>query len=97
MATNPPLQWIAQENFLEKSWGQGPLCPLSVGPEIMFKGPCDMGVSALLSPRLWRFQRRLGLWTPQLIDGDGQMEKIKALLNMGEDIAHIHPNVNKAD
>ena len=34
--------------------------------------------------------------TPQLIDAmlDG---KIKALLNMGEDITHIHPNLNKID
>ena len=36
----------------------------------------------------------VGLMTPQLIDA--MLEgRIKALLNMGEDIAHIHPNVNK--
>jgi len=34
--------------------------------------------------------------TPQLMDAmlDG---RIKALLNMGEDITHIHPNINKID
>jgi formate dehydrogenase major subunit len=38
----------------------------------------------------------IGLMTPQLIDAmmDG---KIKALLNMGEDISHIHPNINKIE
>jgi len=39
---------------------------------------------------------KIGLMTPQLIDA--MLEgKIKALLNMGEDISHIHPNINKSD
>jgi len=39
---------------------------------------------------------KVGLMTPQLVDAmlDG---KIKALLNMGEDILHIHPNINKIE
>jgi formate dehydrogenase major subunit len=38
--------------------------------------------------------REVGLMTPQLVDGmlDGT---IKGVLNIGEDLTHIHPNLNK--
>lgn len=59
------------------------------------QGVCDMGCLPYYLPD-YQKPEEIGLMTPQLIDGmlDG---KIKALLNMGEDIAHIHPNVNKTD
>ncbi len=59
------------------------------------QGVCDMGCLPYYLPD-YQTPEKIGLMTPQLIDamlGD----KIKALLNMGEDIAHIHPNINKID
>ncbi len=57
------------------------------------QGACDMGCLPYYLPD-YQPPKDIGLMTPQLIDAmlDG---KIKSLLNMGEDIAHIHPNVNK--
>jgi len=59
------------------------------------QGACDMGCLPYYLPD-YEVPEKIGLMTPQLIDAmfDG---KIKALLNMGEDIAHIHPNINKID
>ncbi len=59
------------------------------------QGACDMGCLPYYSPDYGE-PKEIGLMTPQLIDAmqDG---KIKALLNMGEDILHIHPNVNKSE
>jgi len=59
------------------------------------QGACDMGMLPYYEPD-YQDAKEVGLMTPQLIDGmiDGD---IKALLNMGEDIAHIHPNLNKID
>ncbi|NEW60049.1 molybdopterin-dependent oxidoreductase [Sulfurovum sp. bin170] len=59
------------------------------------QGVCDMGCLPYYLPD-YQEPEVVGLMTPQLIDGmlDG---KIKALLNMGEDIAHIHSNINKID
>jgi len=59
------------------------------------QGACDMGCLPYYAPD-YQPPEEEGLMTPQLIDA---MEKgtIKALLNMGEDIAHIHPNLNKID
>ena len=59
------------------------------------QGACDMGCLPYYAPDYQKPEVE-GLMTPQLIDAmqDGQ---IKALLNMGEDIAHIHPNLNKID
>ena len=59
------------------------------------QGACDMGCLPYFAPDYER-PKVEGLMTPQLIDAmiDG---KIKALLNMGEDITHIHPNINKID
>jgi len=59
------------------------------------QGACDMGCLPYFAPD-YQQPKVEGLMTPQLIDAmiDG---KIKALLNMGEDISHIHPNINKTD
>jgi formate dehydrogenase major subunit len=59
------------------------------------QGACDMGCLPYYDPD-YQQPKRVGLMTPQLVDA--MLEgKIKALLNMGEDIAHIHPNQNKID
>lgn len=57
------------------------------------QGACDMGMLPNYAPDYQKPQEE-GLKTPELIDSieDG---KIKALFNMGEDITHIHPNINK--
>ncbi len=59
------------------------------------QGACDMGCLPYYLPD-YQTPEVIGLMTPQLIDAmiEG---KIKALLNMGEDISHIHPNINKID
>ena len=59
------------------------------------QGACDMGCLPYYLPD-YREPKRVGLMTPQLINAMFE-GKIKALLNMGEDIAHIHPNINKID
>ena len=59
------------------------------------QGACDMGCLPYYAPD-YKAPREVGLMTPQLIDAMERGE-IKALLNMGEDIAHIHPNLNKID
>ncbi|SFV58375.1 NAD-dependent formate dehydrogenase alpha subunit [hydrothermal vent metagenome] len=57
------------------------------------QGACDMGCLPYFAPD-YQKPKVEGLMTPQLIDA--MLEgKIKALLNMGEDISHIHPNTNK--
>nr|WP_201354355.1 molybdopterin-dependent oxidoreductase [Hydrogenimonas urashimensis] len=59
------------------------------------QGACDMGCLPYYAPD-YQQPEKVGLMTPQLVDA--MLEgKIKALLNMGEDIAHIHPNQNKID
>ena len=58
------------------------------------QGACDMGCLPYFAPDYQR-PKEIGLMTPQLID-EMINGKIKALLNMGEDITHIHPNVNKS-
>ena len=59
------------------------------------QGACDMGCLPYFLPD-YEQPKVEGLMTPQLIDAmiEG---KIKALFNMGEDITHIHPNVNKTE
>ncbi len=59
------------------------------------QGACDMGCLPYYLPD-YQDAPNIGLMTPQLIDGmiDGT---IKAVLNMGEDITHIHPNINKIE
>ena len=58
------------------------------------QGACDMGCLPYYAPD-YQEPKEIGLMTPQLID-EMINGKIKALLNMGEDITHIHPNVNKS-
>ena len=58
------------------------------------QGACDMGCLPYYAPD-YQEPKEIGLMTPQLIDGMIQ-GKIKAVLNMGEDILHIHPNINKS-
>ena len=57
------------------------------------QGACDMGVLPYYDPD-YQVPKEVGLMTPQLID---EMIKgnVKSLHNMGEDITHIHPNLNK--
>ena len=59
------------------------------------QGACDMGCLPYYAPD-YKAPKEVGLMTPQLIDAMERSE-IKALLNMGEDIAHIHPNLGKID
>ncbi|MEA2111322.1 MAG: molybdopterin-dependent oxidoreductase [Campylobacterota bacterium] len=59
------------------------------------QGACDMGCLPYYDPD-YQDAKEVGLMTPQLVDG--MLEgKIKSLHNMGEDIMHIHPNINKID
>ncbi|BAF71188.1 molybdopterin oxidoreductase family protein [Sulfurovum sp. NBC37-1] len=59
------------------------------------QGACDMGCLPYFAPD-YQQPKVEGLMTPQLVDAmiEG---RIKGLLNMGEDITHIHPNVNKTE
>ena len=59
------------------------------------QGACDMGCLPYYLPDYQKPETE-GLMTPQLVDA--MLEgKIKAVMNMGEDLAHIHPNLNKID
>jgi formate dehydrogenase major subunit len=57
------------------------------------QGTCDMGCLPYYNPD---YEQPLieGLKTPDMIEAM-QRGEIKALFNMGEDIAHVHPNQNK--
>jgi formate dehydrogenase major subunit len=59
------------------------------------QGACDMGMLPYYDPD-YQTPTEIGLMTPQLVDKmlDGD---IKAVLNMGEDLMHIHPNINKIE
>jgi formate dehydrogenase major subunit len=57
------------------------------------QGACDMGCLPYYAPD-YQEPKEIGLMTPQLIDGMLSGD-IKAVFNMGEDILHIHPNINK--
>jgi len=59
------------------------------------QGTCDMGCLPYYDPD---YQQPLieGMKTPDMINAMTE-GKIKALFNMGEDIAHIHTNQNKID
>jgi formate dehydrogenase major subunit len=59
------------------------------------QGACDMGMLPYYDPD-YQEPKEVGLMTPQLVDAMLQ-EDIKAVLNIGEDITHIHPNLNKID
>jgi len=59
------------------------------------QGACDMGCLPYYAPD-YQEPKEVGLMTPQLVDA--MLEgRIKAVLNMGEDITHIHPNINKIE
>ena len=59
------------------------------------QGACDMGCLPYYDPDYQKPEEE-GLMTPQLVDA--MLEgSIKAVFNMGEDITHIHPNLNKID
>jgi formate dehydrogenase major subunit len=57
------------------------------------QGTCDVGMLPYYAPD-YQPPKEVGMMTPDLINAmmDG---KIKALFNISEDIAHIHPNQNK--
>lgn len=57
------------------------------------QGACDMGCLPYFAPD-YQTPQKEGLMTPQLVDEMIQ-GKIKAVINVGEDLLHIHPNVNK--
>lgn len=59
------------------------------------QGACDMGCLPYYDPD-YQTPKEVGLMTPELFD---QMieGKVKSLHNMGEDLTHIHPNLNKVN
>ena len=59
------------------------------------QGTCDMGVLPYYDPD-YQTPKEIGLMTPQLVD-EMIEGRVKAVINMGEDLAHIHPNQNKVD
>ena len=59
------------------------------------QGACDMGCLPYYAPD-YQPPKEVGLMTPELVDAMLE-DKIKAVLNMGEDLTHIHPNVNKVE
>jgi formate dehydrogenase major subunit len=57
------------------------------------QGACDMGMLPYYAPD-YQAPKEVGLMTPQLVDG--MLEgTIRGVLNIGEDLTHIHPNLNK--
>ena len=59
------------------------------------QGACDVGCLPYYLPDYIRpDEDDIGLMTPDIIDAILD-EDIKAIINMGEDILHIHPNQNK--
>lgn len=59
------------------------------------QGACDMGMLPYYDPD-YQTPKEVGLMTPQLVD-EMLEGRVKAIMNMGEDITHIHPNLNKID
>ena len=57
------------------------------------QGTCDMGMLPYYLPD-YKKPEIEGLMTPDIIEAAIKKE-IRAIFNMGEDIAHIHPNQNK--
>jgi formate dehydrogenase major subunit len=57
------------------------------------QGACDMGCLPYFAPD-YQDPKKVGLMTPDMFDNmiDG---KIKVLFNMGEDLLHVHANLNK--
>ena len=59
------------------------------------QGACDMGMLPYFDPD-YQEPKEVGLMTPQLVD-EMFKDKIKAVINIGEDLTHIHPNINKVE
>ncbi|PHS59073.1 MAG: formate dehydrogenase [Sulfurimonas sp.] len=59
------------------------------------QGACDMGMLPYYDPD-YQEPKEVGLMTPQLVD-EMLKDKVKAVLNIGEDLTHIHPNLNKVE
>ena len=59
------------------------------------QGACDMGMLPYFDPD-YQEPKEVGLMTPQLVD-EMLDNKVKAILNISEDLTHIHPNLNKVD
>ena len=59
------------------------------------QGACDVGVLPYYLPD-YKKPEEIGYMTPDIIEGALRGE-IKALWVMGEDIAHVHPNLNKIE
>ncbi|WP_415397382.1 molybdopterin oxidoreductase family protein [Sulfurimonas sp. CS5] len=59
------------------------------------QGACDMGMLPYFDPD-YQEPKEVGLMTPQLVD-EMLSDKVKAVLNISEDLTHIHPNLNKVN
>jgi len=59
------------------------------------QGTCDMGMLPYYDPD-YQVPQEIGLMTPQLVD-EMLEDRVKVVLNIGEDLTHIHPNLNKVD
>ena len=59
------------------------------------QGTCDMGMLPYFAPD-YQQPKEIGLMTPQLVD-EMLEDRVKVVLNIGEDLTHIHPNLNKID
>ncbi|MDD2652916.1 MAG: molybdopterin-dependent oxidoreductase [Sulfurimonas sp.] len=59
------------------------------------QGACDMGMLPYYDPD-YQTPKEVGLMTPELVD-EMLEGRLKAVINVGEDLTHIHPNINKID
>jgi len=59
------------------------------------QGACDMGMLPYYDPD-YQVPKEVGLMTPELVD-EMLEGRLKAVINVGEDLTHIHPNLNKID
>ena len=59
------------------------------------QGACDMGMLPYYDPD-YQTPKEIGLMTPQLVD-EMLEGRIKAVINMGEDLTHVHPNSTKVN
>jgi len=59
------------------------------------QGACDMGMLPYFDPD-YQEPKEIGLMTPQLVD-EMLEDRLKAVINIGEDLTHIHPNLNKVE
>ena len=59
------------------------------------QGACDMGMLPYFDPD-YQEPKEIGLMTPQLVD-EMLEGRLKAVINISEDLTHIHPNLNKVE